>query len=322
MNKTNKILIGLLVIQGGLVALTWQSHGPVSDPTQVPFLDVSKDAITSITVMGRPVGEELKPDVVELEKANGVWVISGTEGYPIKEDKAKELVDGIVDLKVGEPIATKAANHNNLRVGKDNYGKIVTVTAGDKSHVFLVGSGGNKRVNVRRDGENEVYVGRGIAEYELHTSVRSFIDYEYVKVDADKIASLSVQGQGQSLDFQKSGESWQLATLPPGAAIDDTKVKSFVRTLARITIVDPIGKTVKPEFGLEAGIEVTIQYTDEGEAKTARYVIGNVAGEGVTDHYVKADGNDFVVTMSEWAVKQAKTKTPADFVKEEQPAQN
>ena len=315
MNKTNKILLILLAVQIGLTALTWAPGTTTEGPSGRKLLDVAKAEIKSIEVIGRPIGKDLKPETVKLVKQGDDWILDGTEGYAAKKEKVDEMLDKLVDVTIGEPIATNKANHNKLRVGVDSYGKKLNITVGSETKHLVVGSGGANKIHVRFKDEDQVYEGRGVAEWALHNSMRNYIDTEYVKIESDNITRVSVVGPGRQLSLAKNGGAWTLAELPAGKQLDETKVKSFVSALARVTLMRPVTKEATAEHGLDNGITVTIQATDSGEEKTVEYTIGGKAKEN--EYYVKAKDKEFIVTVSEWATKQARTKKIDELVKED-----
>ena len=260
---------------------------------------------------------------VKLTKSDTDWHVASASNYPGKKDKVDEVLKKLLAIKVKSPIATQAANHNALRVGKDTYGKEVVVTAGSDIKKLTVGSGSGSAINVRFSDQNDVFQGRGISEYQLSSAARSYVETQYVKVEPDKVNAFQVTNSKGPLTFRKDGGKWMLEQLPAGAELDESKVTSFLTSTARVTLDRPIGKEVKPEFGLDSGAKVEIQATVDEKPVTVSYKVGAQAGAADSDgFYVKAGDNDFVVVATKWATEGPRTKGAEDFVKKPEQAQN
>ena len=87
--------------------------------------------------------------------------------------------------------------------------------------------------------------------------------------------------------------------------------------MTRLNLDRPVGKTSKPEFGLDAaGTRVEIMTAQDDKPVTLSYAIGAAAGAGEGDgFYVKASTNEYVVVATKWATESARTKGIEDFLK-------
>jgi hypothetical protein len=316
--KLQGILLGALAVQVVLAFVTWTSGGRQAHVDPKPLLGFDKAAVTAVEITEKASSPTDKDATLRLEKSGEGWVVASAGGYPAKKDKVEEFVAKLTDLKVRDPIATKKADHNALRVGADVWGRKVKITAGAETKELVVGSGQGSTVHVRFADKDDVYNGRGVSEYAISARASSYVDTDYVKVDADKVSEVEITNPAGTLSFRKDGENWSLAQLPAGQQLDQGKVKSFVSGIARLSFKEPVGKTIAPEYGLGAGAaKVVLRYTDGSDAKTVTYAVG-AAKDGA--HYVKADGQDFVVLVAEWSTKPVLEKKPDDFVKKEEPA--
>ncbi len=316
--KLQGILVGALALQIVLAFVTWNASGGNKLPDPRPLLDLDKAAVTALEITEKPVGTDAA-ETLRLEKQGDAWIVATAGGFPAKKDKVEELVGKLADLKVREPVGTQKANHNALRVGDDVWSRKVKITAGGETKALVIGSGPGASIHARFADAAEVFRGRGVSEAAISGRVSSYVDTELVKVDAAKLKEIQVANPSGSLSFRKEGEDWQLAELPAGEALDQAQAKSFASSVARLTMKAPVTKTVEAAHGLEAGAtKVTLTYTDDQAAsKTLTYTIGAAKDDA---RYVKADGQDFVVLVSDWATKSAREKTANDFVKKEEAA--
>jgi hypothetical protein len=116
------------------------------------------------------------------------------------------------------------------------------------------------------------------------------------------------------LSFAKQGDSWTLGELPEGETLDQNKVKAFVNKVSNLNLEEPVGKEMKPEYGLREGAEVFLVSGTEADTVSKRYVIG-AQRPGEQSFYAKADDNDWVVAVSKWSAEDTLKKGLADFVK-------
>lgn len=130
------------------------------------------------------------------------------------------------------------------------------LTAGSDTKKFVVGSGSGTSINVRFADANEVWQGRGITEYQVSNTARSYVETQYVKADTDKVNALVVTNEKGTLTFRKDAGKWALEQLPAGAELDKSKVTGFISSVVRLNLDRPVGKDVKPEMGLDAGTKV------------------------------------------------------------------
>ncbi len=324
MNPQNRAirLLGLVLgVQLLLVAATWLTGGRSPGQQSHALLALDAGDITALEISTKP-GEDGKPaESVKLVKEGTEWVVSTAGNYPAQKDKVEEIVKKLAAMKVKQPLATQAANHNALRVGKETYGKDVVVTAGSTTKKLVVGSGASSSIHIRFADSNDVYQGRGLSEYQVSSSARSYVEPQYIKSDSDKLSAIRVQSSRGTLTFRKDATKWNLAELPPGVELDDSKVTAFVSQLARVSLDRPVGKEITSEMGLEAGVTVVLEGMEADKPITIEYVVGAQAGAAETDgFYVKAKDNAFVVVASKWATEGPRTKVVDDFIKKPEQA--
>ena len=315
MSQINKILLGLLVAQTALGALTWTSLASKPEPGgSRPVFGYDADKIVSLKVQSKPRGEnDEEKQTVQLARKDDAWVVADRDEYPTDKDKVQKVLDQLLELKIGSALASNPANHNQLKVGDRDYDRVVTLETAKEAKTIVVGSGPSKSVNLRYQGENEVFRAHGMSVWSINDTVRGYLETKYVEVDKDTLSQAVVSNSNGRLSFAKQGDKWALAELPRGKTLNEDKVKNFINKLTTLTLKEPVGKQQKAEYGLANGAEVFLVSDGEEGTVTTRYVVGDFRDE--QSLYVKADDNDWVVVVSKWSAEDIRNKGPADFVK-------
>jgi hypothetical protein len=311
-SRTNQILAGLLVAQLLLAAFTWSgtSHESEAAGGSENLLSVSTDDVTGLSITAQASDDEGAAQVIEVKRDGADWVLPNADGYPADKKKIEDIIAKLVEAKVKEPIATKRTNHAALNVGDTVYTKKVTVRAGEKTMELIIGSAKGSSMHVRRAGEDAVYLARGVSAWKISDRIESYIANEYIKIDDP--TEVRVQNAFGPLDLQKQEDgTWLIAQLPPGTPVDDSRVRSFVSAARSVRLARPVGKTVKPEYGL--GEAARARVVIKSAENLVSYSVGAFDGDEV---YVKDDANDFVVKVRKYAVDSLIGQTPDKFIKQ------
>lgn len=317
--KDHAVLAGLLAVQLLLAIVTWTvtGSGPEETAGSSALFEAALDDVTRVEIVGAAASVDEEPARVELTRDGEDWLLASADGYPARTDKAEELVEALLGMRVGDVIATNRSSHESLRVGERQYDRRVTLATDDGRETVILGSGPRSSVNVRREDENEVRVARGAGIHSLRADARNYVELEYVQVDKDDLTRVEVTNEHGRLLFTKSEDGWALAGLPDAAGRDEAAVATFINNVARMTLQAPVGKELDPSFGLDDGARVVLAAEGDDSTIYADYVIGTAADE--RSYYAKAADSEFVVTVPKWGGEQIRNKKLDDFVK--QPAQ-
>ncbi len=309
MNKTNQILAGLVVAQFALIALTWAGAGQSGGDDANALVPAEVDSVTAIEITGKPAKAGEASKTVKLSKKGDKWVVSSAADFPAKKDKVEEVVKKLVEAKVRAPVATNKANHAALKVADGTFDKKVTISAGGSEHKLVVGSGKSSSIHARFADKDEVYLARGISAWAISDRIASYVDTQYVKVDDP--TEVRVQNPKGTISIHKDADKMVVAELPPDANVDDSRVTAFVNSAKSLRMAEPVGREIKPEYGLDGGTKVVLK----GKDVEVKYTIGAKAGDE-DKYYAKAEGNDFVVLVNKWSVDKLNDQTPDKFIKE------
>jgi hypothetical protein len=305
-------VLGILTgVQLVLAAITWWPSG-ASEP--VPLLEVERDAITEIEIAAMPAeGED--PDPVVLARAGDEWVVRSAADYPARTDKIEELLGRLVGIRAKHTVATSSVAHNTLKVGDDEYGRTIAVTADGERTELVVGASTSKSINVRRAGEDEVFRSTGVAEWAFADAASSYYEPLYVSAMPTELTAVRVTNENGVISFEKIGDEFTLTDLADGEEADTAQIGSFVRSLTSLRMVRPVGKELDPKFGLDgdapggARVDWTVAADDQSIA--GGYAVG---AEIESDRYVKAADAQFVVRVPSSTTTRLRTATRDEFL--------
>ena len=279
----------VLAVQLVLVVVAWWPSG--SSGARGPAIDVDRDAIERIEIALRPVGEA-EPEPAVLVKGDDGWTVASAANYPATESKVEEMLDKLLGLHTGMPITTSPTSHDALKVGDETYGRRIVIATADDSHEWLVGAATSRSVNLRRVGEDEVYRASGSGEWSFRDSSSSYFDTTYVDADPAAFSAVSVRNDAGELSFEKVDGVWRLTDTGEDEQSDAAKIESFLQSVARLRMSEPVGTEVTPEHGLDDGPRIDWTVASEDQSEFGGYAVG---AEVEGDRFVKAVGRPFVV---------------------------
>jgi hypothetical protein len=309
-----KLLSAILVLQIGLVALAWWPEDRSALALR-PLLEIEKEEIVELRIARKPT-ENQEPDPLHLIRGEEGWALASAGGYPAAAEKVDELLDKLVGLEVRNPIATRSDSHNALDVGEKEYGRRVQLKTASGGVELVVGAAASNSVHVRLSDASEVYVARGLSEWSLGDTARSYYDADYVRADVSELSQLRIHNDNGSLGFVREGEQWRLEGAPEDVVLNQEEIESFLAEVTVVRVAEPVGREIRPDYGLEAdgtGVRVDWAIEAEDQSIAGGYRLGATAG---THTYVKATGNPFVVKAVESRFETLRGATVANFIAE------
>ncbi len=332
-NKLNRNLLIIFVIQALLAAVTWTSLHVTPATTHKESLFNFKTAdVTKIEVTAMQSDKALPP--VKLVKKDNTWTLASADNFKAKTEEVTKLIDLLTGIKIEKtnPVATSKATHLKLGVDSDSFDRKISITANGKTVNLFIGRGGRSSATVRFTDSNKVFEAAGLSVWNINSSSSNYIDTSYIDVDESTLKDVKIINPKGSLHFVKQGSEWTMPELPPQetaansasdtetdtvkateSKIKEGDIKRLINKVAKITISDPVGKTVKPEYDLNKGATVTLSGTKDNKPFTITYKIGK---KDDSSRYVKADNKEFVIKVSNYTVEDATEKTVGDFIKE------
>jgi hypothetical protein len=321
MKSTHSILSVLLLVQLGLGAYTWNSAASTSEVGKRKLIGLQVGDVTEVEIASKPSKEGEKVTSVKLVRDGENWTLASAGNYPAEAEKVKEVLKKLLALEVGTPIARRKANHNALRVGDRDYDRRIGLKGGGKTFSLVLGSAKGTSVYIREGTGEEVYWAKGLSTWALSDRASNYVDTQYVKLDSPTTVTIK-NSTGEFAIIKDAQGDWSVSGLTPGVPLKQSEIQSFVDKAAKIALSTPVGKEVKPEYKLDEGVTVTLEKLaeakkegeDAGKTEHLSYRIGpEVDGK----FYCLAEGRDFVVEVSKWAVEKLLQQKAEDFLKEE-----
>nr|MBC7245684.1 DUF4340 domain-containing protein [Chloroflexota bacterium] len=296
MNRTHQILAAVLAIQIILtIVLYWPktattgSSGPL-----IPDLQTADIVAMTITEMG---GETL-----QLRQVTGNWVLPNADDYPAKAERITQELDKIVGLNTRRLVARTEASHKRLRVAADDFlVRLDLETASGAKHTLFLGSSpsyGN--THVRLDGRSETYLASNLTPWEFSTAPATWVDTSYFTVSKDEVTKITIVNPKGTYTLQKDAAgTWTLADLAPGEEPTKETVNLIVTRATSVTMVRPLGRQERPEYGMDNPIAVvTLQKGEET-------IILRIGAQDTSDntYVMKASTLPYYVRVGDYMVK-------------------
>lgn len=341
LNRSNLTLAAALVIQIILLAISVGARTVTEDRTAQPLLpgfqadDVSQleivdDLDNSLTIARRDAG----------------WALPEAEDFPVDGDKADELLARIAGLDTSRLVASNRANFPRLEVADKDFNRKISMVSGDETSViYLGGSAGADMVYTRLEGENKAYLGVGLSAWEASSQVSGWIDASYVNVPQEDLISIKVSNANGNFEFERDDGDWRYLGLPEGATFEDTLMPGILRNAASVRMVEPLGRALLDEYGLEdPTVAVEVEYrrivepavetdvdsaeadsdSEESQAEDSEDTVSFTTesytlafGAQVDDDSIvlKASTSDYFVTVREYALDAFSDLDHADLIR-------
>lgn len=263
MNKLNRILLALLVIQFGVLLISrigFSTRAP-ANPKKL-FEQLDTNAITYIRVAGT---DHKKP--VELKKQDKGWLLASNGNYPVPDKKVSDFLAKLPNLTIGQPVTTKPEHQRTLEVATDTYQREISLdAAGKKKITFYLGtSTGMRDVHFRFANDNSVYLVKDLSAWDAGTAASDWIDTDYFKVERDKITSLTLKNAEGELQVNKNADGkWTIPGLSPKATLKDSEVESLLSSASSMSMQEPVSEQIEARYGLDKPLAtLTIMITTE-----------------------------------------------------------
>ena len=270
MNRTNLILIGVLVVQLGLIAAVHLSKSDASIAKLEPILELDAAAVQKIEIFAKDAVEKNDgaPAII-LDRSSGTWQLGSHFDYPAVGSKVDELITNLAGMKAREPVANKATTHRKFAVAEDKYERrlIIHQKVGEPIELFVGVAAGAGQVAVRQKGQEKVFGATGVTSYGIATSASSWIERDYYKL-APGVASLVItNGSGEfELKRDAAGSPWKRfagdaeVPVPEGKVLDEAKVGGLGNKLANIVLSEPADPALAGETPV-----VTVRFKAVGD---------------------------------------------------------
>jgi hypothetical protein len=310
MNRTQPILIGLLVAQLALAAaLFWPRPAPAG-AGGAPLLGVKAEEITSLTV------RDNQEHSVKLAKSGAQWALPDAGDYPVDAAKIVPVLTALVEMKASRLVAQTPAAQKRLQVADDAFVRRIDVETPSGAKTVYVGtSGGVDSSHVRLGGQNQVYLASGVAEWQLGAEPASWTDPAYFTVPPGDVVTMTLGNANGQWSFSKGPDGqWNLQGLASGETLNQGSVQGLLDAASYVPLARPLGKTEDPAFGLgRPGAVVTLVAKADGGEKTYTLAVGAQDPNDQT-YVVKSSESPYYVRTAGAGLKELVEKKREGFL--------
>ena len=320
MNKLNRILIVILVVQLSLTAVVLWPRRATSEGDQSLFPDLEANHIVHVTITGADGNQ------VELAKDGANWVLPEADDYPVQGSKVSSMLAKLAGLQIGQPVTETSGSHKRLGVADVDFQRQVEIELDDGSRYTLyVGTSPSfGATHVRASGQDEVYLTSDLATSDVGVLPTDWADRTYLSVPQDQVERLSLENQNGQFTFVRlatggelapAQEAWSMADLAQDETLNTSAVQTLLGRASSVNMVRPLGTEEKAEYGMDNPTAVvTVRTQSEGDgAKTYTLRVGAQDPED-NSYVVISSESPYYVRVSEFAVQRFVEAVREDFL--------
>ena len=295
MNKTIKILLGLLFLQLLITFGLFYNSGLITPPPESQLLlNIAKNDIKKITLTG-PGNNQ-----VVLEKTEDLWGLANYN-FPANQAQINQLLDRLLETKLGTKISKQKTSHDRLRVSDTGFErKVDLLTVDGNTEIIYFGSAPSLRQSHARLSEDDnVYVVKFSAN-DIDIQSNDWIKKDIFVIKSQNIDSVSFDKIVLSRSFvdNKSINENDTEPLTKESAVVWTVSGLKNKQLSNDAATNFINKIADMRINGIASKE-TIEKIDKSK-KSKKFIITMKDGNRITYQLSKITGEeDFLLTTSQ-----------------------
>jgi hypothetical protein len=263
-NRTNLILIGLLVVQiiAGVV-IFWPNNTSTTQASTGPLIaNYDPAKVTEITI-------HEKDKAITITRSGTGWILPGYENYPADSNSVTDFLTKLQGLQANRLIAQNPSSQIQLHVTDSTYERLIDIKQGDRvDHLYVGTSGGANATHMRLNDANAVYLTSGLAATDAATTVSSWINTGYFSVDATTITGLVITNAQGTFSFRKSNGAWTFDSLKGGEIFNTQSVDRLTNQLSSFSMTAPLGTTPQDKFKMTSPLATVTIITTEAAGGT------------------------------------------------------
>lgn len=310
MNKTQRILLGMVVLQLVLIALVFFNSKPKIVPNEPLLPNLQTDKITAIKI------SDNSNNLIDIEKKNETWVLANSGDFPVLEQSVTSLLDSLKNIRTGRLVTNTKASHKRLQVADDDYQRKIVITSPQGDTTILMGSSpAPSNVHIRLANDDAVYLTNAITTNTASSIVSNWVNTSYVQLDSNAVTQIEVQSANGSFQFQKSVDNtWQFADQTENETLDASKWSSYLTAFTNLRMVMPVSTQMEDAFGLSnPKAKVTLHFTENGESKAGELTIGQQDSRD-QNYYAKWSFSPYVVKISSFNAERIINLAKTDLI--------
>lgn len=303
MNRLNRILSIALVVQLIVAALVFLPRTLQSDTEgdRPLFEGVEASQIVALTITD---GEGAS---IQMAKQGEGWVLPEADDYPLLADKVTAVLDKIAALKADRVVTETAGSHKRLRVADDDFERLVSYEMEDGAvHEFYLGSAPSYgATHIRAKGDDRVALTGELTAYDLTLDVTAWADRAYLTIPKEDVVAITVENAQGTLEFRRDGETWGFADPAEGQEFDAAKFQTLLSRAVSVSMVAPLGKTEKADYGLAEPSAIVTLTTESEDAGAKTYTLSVGAQLGEEEGYAaKSSESAYYVRVAAFAAEE------------------
>jgi hypothetical protein len=311
MNRGNQILSAVLVLQVALAAILFWPRQPASAAGELLFAGLDAEQVTRLTIADE-TGEQ-----VQFINAGAGWVLADTDEYPTTDGVVPDLLEKIVALEVGRPVAESKESHARLKVADDEHASRVELKLQDGTlRTFYVGTSPSYGAShVRVDEQDEVYLSSDLSSADVGARLAGWIDTSYLSLPAQEIVSVTLENENGTFEFVKEGEDWTMSGVGEGETASISAISSLISRAAAVRMLRPLGTEPKPSYGIQDPNAVLVIRAHGAEGTETTYALHVGARSEQDGSYVlKSSESPYYVRVAEYTTQDWVENTREDLL--------
>jgi hypothetical protein len=320
MNKLNRILIVILVLQLGLAAVILWPRQATIEEGQSLFPDLEANRVTRVTITGADGSR------IEMAKDGADWVMPEADDYPVQGHTVSSMLAKIADLQTGQALTETSGSHERLGVADDGFERQVEIELDDGTlHTLYVGTSPTfGATHVRAAEQDEVYLTSDLSVSDVGVLPTDWTDRTYLSVPQDQVMRLSLDNPNGEFTFVRlvSGgemgpaqELWSMADLASDETLNDSAIQTLLSRASSVNLLQPLGTEEKAEYGMDSPTAVVTLRTQSDDEETRTYTLHVGAQDPEDNSYVVISSESpYYVRVSESAVQRFVEAVREDFL--------
>lgn len=313
MNRIQKILAGVIVLQIALGVIIYWPKTPISTKGNLLLAGIATDQVTGLSLENTDGTQS-----AFQKQADGTWLLPNVDNFPADAAKLTELLDKLLKIRDGRLVTETTSSQARLQVADDSfYNKVTLGLADGTSKILYIGTtAGAGATHVRLGGTDQVYLTDQLTSYDADAAVNNWVNVEYVKTEYADINYLTFSNANDTVEFQMdaAGE-WTMSGLVGDQVFNPNNLSSMLNRLTILNLLEPLGKTEKPEYGMatpSATIFFKTHNADTGDQEIT-IVVGALNPDG-NAYYVKSSTSEYYVLVSSYNLDSFVNRTKNDFL--------
>jgi hypothetical protein len=217
-----------------------------------------------------------KGKTLRIARGKEFWGLADRGGYKVQQDKLREMLTGLTELRIIEPRTADPAQYDRLGVGDPNGAnstanllRVLDASGAPMAELITghrrVRTAGNlpETLYIRRPGEAQSWLAEGRVQVDADPQL--WFERDIVNIPLDRVASVVLRRGDAVLNFAKIDGKPALIQVPDQPKLDDYKLEDVFRALAQLTLTDvaeaakaPGEKIGDAVYTLNDGVRITV----------------------------------------------------------------